>query len=399
VADAATVALMKTQSQLDKLADRIEAAKVESADAGVSGFFVDAKRNVLRVYWKGAVSSAATKEIDQARARGITVNVQAAPYTQAQLNAEVTRLTRLNMTSSGSGTRLVSVGPKPDGSGIELGVSGLPAGADHAYALTALPALASSIATDIAAMAAPEVADRYIDFSPYYGGDYIERRVNNVPQNACSSGFAAQSGGLHFMLTAAHCGTGDWFTGGGGDPRSGNYIGAGTAQDHDHDATLIVTDSTPLMWDGGSIWGERPQFTKTVHGVSSNRDGDFVCASGSFSGAVCNILVTQTGLAIDFNGYGTVFDLVRADRQDSPRQAASGNGDSGGPMFSLDGDSAVIARGTITGMPSDPSLQDPCIGVPGGDPADPNARHCSHRIYYPDIVAQTRTLQFSVMIT
>src|ERR1700716_574846 len=101
---------MKTQSQLDKLADRIEAAKVESADAGVSGFFVDAKRNVLRVYWKGAVSSAATK--------------------------------------------------KTDGSGIELGVSGLPAGADHAYALTALPALASSIATDIAAMAAPEVADR-----------------------------------------------------------------------------------------------------------------------------------------------------------------------------------------------------------------------------------------------
>lgn len=398
LADAATIAMMAKQTKLDRLADRIEASSPESAETGVSGFYVEAKKNTLKVYWKGAVPAAAAKEIELARAQGMTVEVSAAPYTLVELRAEVKRLAGLNMSGAqASGPRLVSVGPKHDGSGIQLGVAGLPGEVSAAQALAALPSLAGSVAVEAFPDEPAVKADRLVDSAPFYGGGYIERRVNGVAQNSCSSGFAAQAGGLSFMLTAAHCGHGEWWTG-RRSGTNGNVLGTSALrQDRAHDAMLIVASSSPLMFDGGSIAGERGQFTKTVSGVSTTRAGDYVCISGSYSGAICPLLATRTGLTIQVGGFGEVTDVVHADRESTPRKAAGGNGDSGGPVFSLDGSDKVIARGTYSAYPGNSALWDACEGVPGeGQPNGQTGRHCSHRIYYPDIMAQMRGLEFTV---
>ncbi|MFI6098882.1 hypothetical protein ACIA8G_25285 [Lentzea sp. NPDC051213] len=392
ITDKATLELMKKQHEIGKVADRIEEARPETDATGLSGFYVDAKQNRLKVYWKGDVSKAALQAIEQAQAKGVTVEVIPAPYTRAHLRAEVKRLGEVNMTGARvDGPSLVSAALKYDGTGIVLGVSGMSANVTTADARNAIPGIASAVETEVVPDEMAADTSRWDDIRPFYGGGYIERRVNGTFAGSCTSGFAAQAGGLTFMATAAHCGTGDHFTG------AGTYIGATAgAVDVAHDTQLIVTESAPLIFDGGSIWNERPQFTKTVSGASGTRTGEYVCVSGALSGAACPILVEQTGVSYRSQS-GLKIDMVRGGRETIPRRAAAGNGDSGAPVFSLDGDARVVIRGVQTAGTNVPELWDPCEGVPGeGQPGGLAGRRCSHRIYFSDVTFTMRALGITV---
>jgi len=148
--------------------------------------------------------------------------------------------------------------------------------------------------------------------------------------------------------------------------------------------------SAARIYDGGSIQGEAPQFSKPVQGAFGNRTGDYICTSGSFSGAVCGIKVAATGQTINVGGFGTVRNTIRAEKDD--RTAAVGHGDSGGPAYSLTSDArGVYARGTITAISGVQADWRTCRGVPGV-PNDQQGRHCSWKFWYPDILVQMQEL-------
>jgi hypothetical protein len=193
----------------------------------------------------------------------------------------------------------------------------------------------------------------------------------------------------NYLLTAAHCGEGLWSAGDG--TNIGNTI---PTRDVSRDAELIATSVGAHVYTGGSIQGEAAQSSRNVVGASSTRTGDWVCTSGSFSEEICNIQVTATGESVNVGGFGTVRDLAWAEGQAD--QAVAGNGDSGGPVFSLSGSNAV-ARGRMTAIHLGSGIR-PCKGVPGGADDDPNARHCSRVLWYPDIIAQFNSLGVHIMI-
>jgi hypothetical protein len=113
-----------------------------------------------------------------------------------------------------------------------------------------------------------------------------------------------------------------------------------------------------------------------------------VCTSGAFSGAVCYIQVVRTDEAVTVDGHPMT--LVRAEQVN--HVAPIGNGDCGGPVFSLVNNNVDdVARGTITAY--DSTTIAPCQGVPAG-----NGRSCGWRMWYPDITYQANSIGFHVNV-
>jgi hypothetical protein len=100
--------------------------------------------------------------------------------------------------------------------------------------------------------------------------------------------------------------------------------------------------------------------------------GDWLCTSGSFSGTICNIQVTNP----DTTTGNTVPEIPVAEAREVSGNSAGGFGDSGGPVFSLTGTgSMLVARGTIEGGRAGTEV--PCTGVPAGP-----IRKCYNKITY-----------------
>jgi hypothetical protein len=391
------LALMRRQIPLDQAADRIEAAAGKTG-SGLSGFVVDAENNTLHVYWHGALPAAINRMVATTNsARDFRIVVKAAPYTRDQLTAETDRIAASFMSDTGK-PAITSVGPKADGTGLEVGVESQASGFAVLSASHVASALGTTIPIEVKAEAQPQQASRYGDTSPYYGGAYMEKwNADGTFGGSCSTGFSVDTTSLNgrIMISAAHCGGGIWENGlqhPGPDPQ-GRFLMGGSwpYDDVAHDTQLISMPSAPRIYDGGSVAGEAAQFSKPVKGAFGNRTGDRICTSGSYSGAVCGITVAATGQTINVGGFGTVRNTIRAEKDD--RTAAVGNGDSGGPAFSLTTDaSGVYARGTITAISSVQADWKTCRGVPNGPNSDPNARHCSWKFWYPDILVQMQEI-------
>ena len=386
--DLATVKLMDVQSKLHESIERIKAAPLVEIDSGVSGFVVDAARSRLQVYWHGARPNAIDREVNTAARSGLRIDVADAPFTRAELGEEAERIVSEHMRRSDP--QVVSVGPKPDGTGLNVGVS------SSGSFLTA-SALSTKVPVDLTVEEQPRAVDRANDVEPYWGGAYYERWnfAGTEFMNTCSNAFAVRSADQinYSMLTAAHCSE-------PGDPGcarnlQGTVMGCFYHRDRAHDVSLYATSSAQgRMFDGGAV-NESGQFSKRVAGSQGNETGDMVCTSGAYSGAICGIRVAEVGMTITVGGFGEVRDIVRGEQQNL--RAPVGNGDSGGPVFSLVGSDAVNARGTITAISSNQAEWGACSGVPGV-PNDQNGRHCSWKFYYPDIQASLRGLGTALVI-
>jgi streptogrisin D len=400
------LALMKVQQGLDELADDIRAKSSSgTASSGLSSLVVEPERNMLRLYWHGAVPAAVTQSIAAARGRGMAVAVRPAPYTEAQLQAEVDRISMLRLwTGTATSQRVMTAMPRPDGTGIVVGVGGLPAGTTPAQARRMVPALDSTFPLTVEVGAPVEPAARWLDSPAYWGGGYMQRWVNNQVVNHCSNAFGVtgDNGAASYLLTAAHCGEGQW--------RTGQIEAGGTIFQNIYGNTIPGRD---LQRDGAAIHTPAGAGAAVFHGRSVNPNngdvgtndalrvfgangsviGDIVCTSGSFSGTVCGARVTGTGPVVfdpPVNGVGRMPSMVNA-RHDSI--AVAGNGDSGGPVYSIrTSDSRAVARGVISAIDLGGFLR-PCQGwVLAG-------RQCSLSVWYGDVRSIMTTLGVHINVS
>jgi streptogrisin D len=245
----------------------------------------------------------------------------------------------------------------PDGAfyGVEIPVdgSGLVMSADAAKVRTtrlAAGRLAEvpSVGVPLTTVVRPRARfrGRLNDSPPWYGG----ARMYNMDSARfrpymCSTGFGVRDGaGRHYILTAAHCATPpDRILDG-----ARQSLGTASRENWQHDVLLVhVSSAGGRIFDGGVGTGE---FTKGVSGWNWTHAGDYLCQSPSVTGVLCGIRVTDR-LAISLcdydsdNDYVCAVDLILAR---TTRNPAADYGDSGGPVFALDG-SRVRAVGTITG--------------------------------------------------
>jgi hypothetical protein len=335
--------LMRVQGKLDAAADRITALRA----GGLAGITVSAETKSLRVYWKGTLPAAVrtAAKLDA----GLSLRTSSAAWSQRELGAAARRL-----AAAGD---VASVAPATDGSGLRVSMKATAPTMRRA----SVAKLAAGVPVAFERAATPSPAySRGDDSPPYWGG---------ARWNGCSTGFAVWQGGYSRMLSAGHCAD----NGNAAYDGGGQYMGGVYADDNAYDRLLINTTSAGRIYDGGVGTGE---FSKPVVGASHSYVGDWLCTSGAYSGARCNIQVKAVNVNLNV-GY-TIYQTVRAEQVDHTN--AVGNGDSGGPVFSLSADpNKVIAKGTNTAI--DLSTQVPCTGIPTS-----TYRKCAWRMYYVDVV-------------
>lgn len=325
---------MQAQLPLSRAAGRLMKAVDAQSPRGFAGIALEAQQVVL--WWHGAPPRSMAKVLAEAR-RIAPVVVRPALHSRAELRQAAESIARKMRADRASPIHMVDVAI--DGSGLHVSTEG-----DVAEATAFLPETAVPVRVEVRSRVT--LASRYHDTAPYWGGAAILNHDNGA---RCTSGFGVTSQGQSYLLTAGHCGRagGGWWN---GDRTL--WIGTASAEHVAHDLMLIPAYAGGRIYDGGVGSGE---FSKGVANWNWPFSGEWVCQSGSTSGAVCGIQnssnFTYSFCYTDMYGnYECLNDLILSRRPDNG--IATRPGDSGGPVFSLWG-SQVTAKGTVTGYASD----------------------------------------------
>ncbi|WP_285598009.1 ricin-type beta-trefoil lectin domain protein [Kineosporia sp. NBRC 101731] len=330
---AAQKSRMQQQAPLVAAAQRLRDRIESGPHAGYTGISLTSKG--VSVYWKGTAPAGI-----QALVRGEkTASLHPARYSRTELRkAEKQAMVYITATDG----PVYGVRVPADGSGLVAQTSSpISTATVNRFRTRALDSSSVKIRMEVAP--APKPSWRQDDYAPYYGGG----RITTPGGGWCSSGFAVRQGSTQYLLTAGHCGwTGGVFKNGDAT----RTVGAGERKNLAHDIMLITAGASGRIWDGGGTkrYEDRAQFTKAVSGWGDTFPNEWICQSGMTSGAQCNI---QNSLNFSYSysfGGETYTDLVLAY---SVGGIASRPGDSGGPVFTLNGDK-VTAKGTISGSGS-----------------------------------------------
>ncbi|MBB5781035.1 hypothetical protein [Nonomuraea jabiensis] len=324
------------QIPLQQAASRIRWAVERTKAPGFAGIALQDGQVVL--WWKGSPPAAVQTAIASARQEA-PIQTRRAPHSLAELEAASAAVVARMRANPASPFHTVVI--PVDGSGLVVQTESNQA--DKASIL-------QDIAVPVRVVQHERItpAGRLDDTAPFYGG----MRINNNDNNSfCTAGFGVVAGGAEYLLTAGHCGRTNGGFNNGNDSR---FVGTATQEQVSHDLLLISTDAGSRIWDGGVPGGLNTggEFTKGVVGWDWAYSGEYVCHSGSRSGAVCSIQnsgnFTATTCGNDVYGnYECYTDLIYSERTNG--SPACQGGDSGGPVFTLSGSSDVIAKGTITG--------------------------------------------------
>ncbi|WP_172381742.1 hypothetical protein [Streptomyces sp. MNP-20] len=330
--------LFTMQQRLNTKATKVlKAARTAGHDNPV-GIVAAPKNRELRVYWHGTVPDGMRRQLSS-RPGDVPVTVLPARFGTAALRSAVRELSASGATSMAA--------PEPDGSGVV--VRWAPGPRRHSRAVGGVRVTRDPASSPRGSRAVPLTggcADggRYCredDIPPYYAG----ARISN-----CTVGWPLRlANDTPVLLTAGHCGADGTLAYDGGNDLMGGYGNRGVGADH---ATIGAAGSG-RMWDGG--W-QNSTFTKPIDGWSGTFVGNHLCTSGSRSGALCGFTVNYMDPAGPAGNPGAAGYASQDAAQYGP-----GQGDSGGPVFSLTGDlSRVIALGTVTSGASDARV--PCRG-------------------------------------
>lgn len=350
-------AAMGRQERLNPAVALLTEAAMRSP-AGFAGLAFEG--DGLTLYWKGPLTSGIMTALAAARAIG-AVKVRSAPFSAAELTDAAREIETAGRGASDIQSIMMSV----DGSGLL--VDKMPSAAAVRRAVkvqqpllraetvvaaadTGVPVRIRAADKPIQFMSCPSSGcNRMDDESAWNSGDYMH--VDLVTQGRsyhCTTGFGVRTANWRtYVLTAAHCAT--WHAGGGDNAYDyfKEYMGrASVTEDWDKDLILIDARGWYWMFDGGTA----TNFHKTVHSWGYWAAGEYLCQSGSTSGTVCGLRTDSYG---NYSNYGcdsdndcyTIHGLVGAAQVDG--QIAARAGDSGAPVFSLDGD-GVRAKGVLS---------------------------------------------------
>ncbi|MDX3704599.1 DNRLRE domain-containing protein [Streptomyces europaeiscabiei] len=219
-------------------------------------------------------------------------------------------------------------------------------------------------------------ATRYNDTSPYYGGARIYSLVTLDKASWCTAGFPWRYNGKWYMVTAGHCTSGN---GAITNPSGDDYIGPVVRDNwknghgsvklsgqkyYSGDLALyrINSDSSASarIYKGGKT-SESSRPVKDYWRRWAQED-DKVCTGGMMTGEKCGWEVTDTQVTFDYSGGTTARNMVVAKKTSG---SCTTNGDSGGPVYTIDSSGRAYAKGIISGGGgggSDKSggLFDPC---------------------------------------
>ncbi|MEU9076083.1 hypothetical protein [Kitasatospora sp. NPDC048538] len=364
------IELMKKQQVLDKVVDQMTGG-LSSVDRekipGFSEVEVDPATNHIRVHWKGTVPNSVQGVLNNLPA-GVTAEVIPAKYTKAELHQARAKLLKngkpqqLASSVTAAPTRITSIAPAVDGSGLVVGYDEEPvANRASAFTLSGQPPVsdvkrdaktrevkaATDSLTGVETLAnyAPIATDatRGEDSSPWWGGDGLQTPGGTI----CSSGFGVtRSDGTPLLTTAYHCGDGtfhNWY--------NGNFVGSTEQQDRlDVDDIEGINTGNAVgnaVYEGP--WNQSNDNARYVSGWGHNNVGDWICQSGANGGTHCGIKIDKTDYS--FLGNNMVWRTV-ADHayQTDPNDIAAVNGDSGAPVYSYDSAGKIVARGSLTAL-------------------------------------------------
>ncbi|MFF9484514.1 DNRLRE domain-containing protein [Streptomyces sp. NPDC014676] len=236
---------------------------------------------------------------------------------------------------------------------------------------TAAPALVAALGerygTDsVAVQVTPGVdaldpqANRYNDTSPYYGGARIYSQLTMSSATWCTAGFSWKYNGKWYVVTAGHCTTG---SGAVLNPSKSDYIGP-VVRDNWKNGSGSVKLSGQKYYSGdlalyrvesGSSasariykGGKTSSSSRPVHDYWRRwaQSGDKVCTGGMMTGEKCGWKVTDTQATIRYSGGTTARNMVVAKKTSG---SCTIKGDSGGPVYTVDGSGRAFAKGIISG--------------------------------------------------
>ncbi|TDD57647.1 hypothetical protein E1263_22735 [Kribbella antibiotica] len=369
------------QAKVVEVADAITAAyKRISGDSGYAGLVVDAASNSITLNWRGQVPASVTKATTNAS--GVTVNaVPTAKYSYQEL-AKATGKVIAERTSI-NGTEVVAAGPLADGSGLQVTAKG---GATKAAVRNAISAVAGGVAVSVVngspefAVAPPSVFGPTSRWNQQaFGG--ARWRLDNG--GGCSQGFALGWAGDSAMATAAHCGA---LGSGARNPENNARYGTVTNRYENRDIEAIRADNQgdKGFFQASMWWGDvNGQQLWPVRGLTGNYPGMVTCSSGSYSGSLCDIVITANGVTVCLSGLYCVYGAVDVyNRTGGP---VWGQGDSGGPV-SIPIGSDVRAGGIISAI--DTARGTGCAGEQN--------RQCANRGWYSPLDQWTGETGFTL---
>ncbi|GAA2376017.1 hypothetical protein GCM10010404_34750 [Nonomuraea africana] len=347
---------MKAQAPLKDAADKIQAVLVQLPGGtrdprghGFAGIKIEEDR--LHIWWKGPLPRTVSTAIEKARS-SVRVDVSEAKFSREKLLWEAEKIKKEVYGNPAGEIHGLLV--KGDGSGL-LAATDATVGANARSEVLKSYISMSSLTVPIEVVQRPRVrsAGRLNDTPSYYGGG----RMLNDRGAGCTLGFpvVANDTGYPYIVTASHCGYWNMNVRNGDGSRN---IGPFVAERVAEDLALVIPNeggASSLMWDGGVPGGENtsPEFTKEIKGWSHVIPGEWLCTSGSYSGAVC-LWQVENNFPLGYCGtdgwgtyecYGDMFGAWQVEGKRGCR-----GGDSGGPVFSLSADySYVIAEGIMSG--------------------------------------------------
>lgn len=387
-----------TPSNEDALTAAAQDAQSVSGGTYYAGSMLDDSANVVDLYLVNAPQTL----IDQLNTLhpGMYQIHNNAPATLVQLMALQKSLPVDALASQG--VDVTRVGPTADGHLI-VGVSSNLAAAQSALTSAVdglaatqfnMPATAGSSILQLVQEASEiQTSYRYDDSVKWNAGDFIYWHVSGTAPESCSSGINVKApSGNTYMLSSAHCfAVGNAVHNGyveddektvygNGDP-----IGTVSRIDRSTDYNNPATDSVLVPASTGSdvfksAWNST-QYS-SITGETDNEDGQHVCASGAFDGEACFLEIytlNQELEACDPDGTNCswVYPLGIAYNPNNSQLVATGQGDSGGPVYYVDSATGdYTARGMIESGAA--GAQVPCTSTP----PNTSGRLCFHELAF-----------------
>lgn len=381
-------------AELAATATSLQSVVASAQPENAAGVSIDVPSGTVYVYLTGAATSALTSAISAADPAQKVV-VRTVKFTEAQLEAAQAAIAAQMPSLIAAGAQITEYGPDQKNNSLHVAMI-QPTSAAEVAVTGAAGAVPVQFET---ASAAPRlVSTRLKDTAPFNGGDFIDDG-----SQGCTAGPPVwnPSNGHAYILSVGHCAEGvtgtRFYNDDALDSNKCGYTGTGCAY---IGTSAHVDDSSTGTWDdaliGGTTysnldWQNNTPYNPpgTLNGYynpqttySTSVQGELVCPSGAYEGMVCGtgVWFVKQNIVIAGRTYSNI------DRAANTTTQPTGEGDSGGPVFTTPSGHLNV-EGVIEAGGAQQACQKYAV----------RGNYCSDTIYYFDF--QTQMNHFGLGLT